>query len=119
MLEFDGKWKAVSGKLGTDTIPLPDTTLHIQGDRYTVESGNGRDEGELSWAGDAEQPTVDMKGTAGDHVGHTIAAIARVKGDVMQLCYAVDGSARPQSFKVRQGTAVVTVRYRRVSDPQS
>ena len=115
---FDGVWKAVSGKLGTDSIPLPDTMLHIEGNRYTVESGNGRDEGELTWGGDDQQPTVDMKGTAGDHVGHTIAAIARVRGDVMQLCYAVDGSARPSSFAVRQGTAVVTVRYRRVTGGQ-
>ena len=36
----------------------------------------------------------------------------------MQLCYAVDGSARPSSFAVRQGTAVVTVRYRRVTGGQ-
>jgi len=113
---FDGTWQAVSGKLGTDTIPLPDTILHIEGDRYSVESANGRDEGELSWGGEPEQPTVDMKGTAGDHRGHTIAAIARVKGAVMQLCYAVDGSARPRSFKAAPGTAVVTVRYRRIAD---
>ncbi len=113
---FDGTWKAVSGKLGTDSIPLPDTTLRIEGDRYTVESANGRDEGELIWGGDDEQPTVDLKGTAGDHKGHTIAAIARIRGDHMQLCYAVDGSARPSSFSVGPGTAVVTVRYRRVAE---
>lgn len=111
---FDGTWKTVSGKLGTDTIPLPDTTLHIEGNRYRVESANGRDEGELTVGGDAEQPTVDMKGTSGDHQGHTISAIARIRGDHMQLCYAVDGSARPKSFSVGPGTAIVTVRYRRV-----
>jgi uncharacterized protein (TIGR03067 family) len=112
---FDGIWKAVSGKLGTDTIPLPDTTLHIDGDNYVVDSANGRDEGKLVWGGDDEQPTVDMRGTAGDHRGHTIEALARVRGDHLQLCYAVDGSGRPRSFAVSAGIAVVTVRYRRIT----
>lgn len=116
---FDGTWQAVSGKLGTASIPLPETQLRIEGERYVVESGQGIDRGTLHWGPEAEYRQLDMTGTAGDHRGHRIEAIVRVKGDLMQLCYAVDGSARPQSFETRTGTAVVTVRYRRVTDGQA
>ncbi len=111
---FDGTWKAVSGKLGTETIPLPDTTLMITGDTYEVTSPTGVDGGELHWGEAGEFQTVDLKGTSGAHAGNTIHALARVKGDLLQLCYAVDGSDRPRSFNARQGQAIVTVRYRRI-----
>ncbi len=117
-MSFDGTWQVVSGKLGTDSIPLPATTLRIAGDRYTVASAEGHDTGKLTWGGDQAQPTVDLIGMTGEHRGLTILALARVKGDQMQLCYAVDGGVRPPSFAVRPGSAVVTVRYRRVTrDP--
>jgi len=112
---FDGVWKAVSGKLGTDTIPLPDTAFTITGDTYRVDSPSGVDEGRLDWGEGDEVRPVDMRGTRGDHAGNTLHALARVKGDILQLCYAVDGSGRPRDFSPAQGTAVVTVRYRRIS----
>lgn len=104
----------MGGRLGGASIPLPETTLSICADAYVVTSETGRDTGKLVW-GDADGPlTVDLIGTTGAHAGNTIKAIARVRGDVMQLCYTVDGSARPDGFDVASGTPVVTVRYRRV-----
>lgn len=111
---FDGTWKAVSGKLGTDTIPLPDTTFVVNGTNYEVTSPSGIDGGQLDWGEGDDVRTVDLKGTSGEHAGNTIHALARVKGDILQLCYAVDGSGRPRDFSPAQGTAVVTVRYRRI-----
>lgn len=114
---FDGKWQTVSGKLGTDTIPLPATVMHLAGDRYEVHGPDGIDAGELIWGetgGDGNERCVDLRGTSGTHAGNTIVARARVKGDLLQLCYAVDGTGRPASFQTVQGQAVVTVRYKRV-----
>ena len=111
---FDGVWKAVSGKLGDQTIPLPDTVLKIAGGRYLVETPEGEDAGDLKWGPEGAVQSVDMVGTAGAHAGNRIEGIARVKGKFMQLCYAVDGSGRPRSFEAVPGTAVVTVRYRRM-----
>ncbi len=111
---FDGDWKAVSGKLGNQTIPLPDTMLKISGEGYVVETPDGQDKGDLKWGPEGDARTIDMIGTAGPHQGSRIEGIVRVKGKFMQLCYAVDGSGRPRSFEAAQGTAVVTVRYRRM-----
>ncbi|MEJ6601397.1 MAG: hypothetical protein ACKVI3_06700 [Verrucomicrobiia bacterium] len=111
---YDGKWQAVSGKLGTETIPLPETVLTIAGEGYTVDSPSGADAGDLVWGPEAEMRTMDMAGTSGPHQGSKIEALARVKGRFLQLCYAVDGSRRPVDFNPTQGTAVVTVRYRKI-----
>jgi len=112
---FDGTWKAISGKLGTDTIPLPETELMITGETYEVRSPEGVDHGALAWGMSDGEHTVRMQGMSGPHSDTAIDALARVKGDLMQLCYAVDGSGRPTSFSAQPGQAIVTVRYKRVS----
>jgi uncharacterized protein (TIGR03067 family) len=111
---FVGRWSAVSGKLGASTIPLPDTTFEVKTDGYTVRAAGNQDAGKLKWRQIGDLQAVDLIGTAGAHAGKTIEAIVRVRGDVMQLCYAVDGTGRPRTFDIAGGTAVVTVRYRRV-----
>lgn len=111
---YEGKWQAVSGKLGTATIPLPEAVLTIMGDNYTVDSPDGEDAGNLFWGPEAEMRTLDMVGTSGPHQGSRIEALARVKGSFLQLCYAVDGGRRPEHFSPVSGTAVVTVRYRKL-----
>lgn len=114
---LDGRWTVIGGKLGQSSLPLPAATLVITGDRYVVESGADRDEGRLVRGGTPALPTLDLIGTGGAHRGVTIAAIMRLRGDLMQLCYAVDGSGRPRSFDAPAGVSVVTVRYRRQSTP--
>ena len=114
MSAFDGDWETVSGRLGTDTIPLPKSRFLIVGDRYTVKTPEGVDEGRIKWGPEADLRQMDMIGTGGSHAGNTIEALARVKGRVLQLCYAVDGTTRPRDFNAMPGTAVVTVRYKRI-----
>ena len=115
MSAFDGNWETVSGRLGTDTIPLPKSLFVIAGERYSVKTPDGLDEGRIEWGAEGELREMDMIGTGGSHAGIKIQALARVRGKVMQLCYAVDGSKRPRDFNASPGTAVVTVRYRRLA----
>ncbi len=112
--DFIGRWEVVSGRLGPETIPVPSTVLTLDTDRFKVESPQGRDEGRATWWEVKGLVHVDLVGTGGAHSGMNIAAIARTRGPVLQLCYAVDGSARPTTFDVPAGVAWVTVRYRRV-----
>ena len=114
MTAFDGDWETVSGRLGTASIPLPPTTFSIEGNAYAVKTPEGVDAGSIEWGPEADLREMDMIGTSGAHAGSKIEALARVKGRVLQLCYAVDGSARPRDFNAKSGTAVVTVRYRRL-----
>ncbi|WP_221030482.1 TIGR03067 domain-containing protein [Actomonas aquatica] len=111
---FTGRWEAVSGRLGASAIPLPATTLTLEATRYTVKSPQGTDHGNATWDLTADPVTLDMRGTSGAHSGNTIHAIARTRGPVLQLCYAVDGSKRPTTFDVPAGAVWVTVRYKRL-----
>lgn len=112
--DFVGRWEVVSGKLGPETIPVPTAVLTLGTDRFTVESPQGRDRGRATWREVGGVVQVDLVGTGGAHSGLNIAAIARTRGPVLQLCYAVDGTARPTRFDAPVGVAWVTVRYRRL-----
>lgn len=112
--DFVGRWEVVSGKLGPETIPVPTAVLTLEIDRFAVESPQGRDQGRAAWREVGGLVQVDLVGTGGAHSGMNIAAIARTRGPVLQLCYAVDGTARPTTFDAPTGVAWVTVRYRRV-----
>lgn len=116
---YDGTWQAVSGKLGTDTIPLPATVLTIEGEQYTVNSPEGEDRGKIVWGDPGDTRRMDLRGTRGPHTGTKIEGLVRVKGNFLQLCYAVDGTRRPTNFEPTPGSAVVTVRYRRLEPGES
>lgn len=112
---FDGVWQSVGGKLGTASIPVPETRLTISGSAYAVEVAGQIERGRLEWDVAVEPTRVRMIGTAGDHAGHVVDAIMRVRGTIMQLCYAVDGGTRPGMFaEAETRPAIVTVRYRQV-----
>ena len=111
--DFLGKWQMVSGRLGAATIPLPEALFTIEAEHYQVDSQLGRDEGRLEWLQGSDPQAVNLAGTGGAHAGARIEAIIRVRGRVLQLCYAVDGSRRPRDFEPQSGAAVVVVRYRR------
>jgi uncharacterized protein (TIGR03067 family) len=113
---FDGVWRVAGGRLGDQSIDLPAAELRIAGATYVVESPAGRDEGRWEVQPDSEPLAVDLIGTGGPHAGKRLRAIARVRGDTLQLVYgAGENAARPTDFVARGGTAVLAVRYRRVT----
>jgi len=52
-------------------------------------------------------------GVTGPNAGRTIAAIWRVEGEVLELCYDVGGGTRPTMFASAAGSTRLLVRYRR------
>ncbi len=112
--EFFGVWEVVSGRLGSQSIPLPASQLTLAAATYRVETPTGVDHGKATWSEAYGQVALDLHDIGGEGGEQTIAAIARVRGSVLQLCYAVDGTGRPHGWEAPGGLAWVTVRYRRV-----
>jgi uncharacterized protein (TIGR03067 family) len=113
---FDGVWRVAGGRLGDQGIDLPAGELHITGATYEVRSELGRDTGRWEVQAGGEPTAVDLIGTQGPHAGRRLRAIARVRGDTLQLVYGVGEDApRPADFVARGGAAVLAVRYRRVA----
>lgn len=113
---FDGVWRVTGGRLGDQVIDLPASELRVTGAHYVVESAAGRDEGRWEVQPDSEPLAVDLVGTSGPHACKRLRAIARVRGDTLQLVYgAGEHAPRPTDFVARGGAAVLAVRYRRVT----
>jgi uncharacterized protein (TIGR03067 family) len=113
---FDGVWRVTGGRLGDQSIDLPASELRITGATYVVETSVSRDEGRWEVQPDSEPLAVDLIGTDGPHSGKRLRAIARVRGDTLQLVYgAGENAPRPSDFVARGGAPVLAVRYRRVT----
>jgi uncharacterized protein (TIGR03067 family) len=114
---LDGIWIPQGAEFAGEAIPFPRTRLVITGDRYIVEGEAGRDEGHWTANTDLTPHTIDLVGTAGPHRGQTIAGLFRLRGNLLQLCYAVGpGDApppRPTVLGAPAGTLQMVVRYRR------
>ena len=111
---LEGTWRAVGGRLGTESIPIPATCFVITGDTYVIETPAGIERGCWVWLETEEPRVLRLTGTTGQHANQVIEALVRVRGSVMQLCYAVDGGPRPQDFADAETRgAVVTMRYHR------
>lgn len=85
----------------------------IAGTDYRVENAAGRDAGVLRFAPEGIDVALDLVGMSGPNAGRTIAAIWRVEGDVLELCYDVGGGPRPTMFASVAGSTCLLVRYRR------
>ena len=116
---LDGTWIPQAAQLGGEAIPFPDARLVIEGDHYVIETAGAREEGSLRIDANASPPQVDLLGTKGQHAGQAIAAIFRLRGNLLQLCYRVGGDersgARPHTLEAPRGTMQLLIRYRRKS----
>lgn len=115
---LDGEWQTLGARLGDQPIEIPGARLVIAAGRYVVDTPTGRDEGTILCRAATDPWEVDLAGTAGPHAGRTIRAVARLKGELLQLAYDVGGGTRrPRDFTARAGSSIVAVRYKRISAP--
>ncbi|MFH1498089.1 MAG: hypothetical protein ABII82_09725 [Verrucomicrobiota bacterium] len=116
---LDGVWIPQAVEFGGGPVPLPSSRLLIKNDRYTMEAeGAESDRGSLHF-NHAEVPSaLDIVCESGAGAGRTIRAICRWRGDLLQLSYfAEDTARRPADFRTAQGSLQVMVRYRREAPP--
>jgi uncharacterized protein (TIGR03067 family) len=114
---LDGTWIPQAAQFGGEAIPLPDARFVISGDRYIIETGGTREEGRLAIDASVAPSRVDLLGTTGPHAGQAIAAIFRLRGNLLQLCYLVGererSGARPRTLDSPRGSLQLLIRYRR------
>lgn len=112
-----GKWQPVSSGTGTQKFPeeqLKKTLLVIEKDKYTVTIGPMKDQGELKLDPKAKPKTMDIFGTEGPNKGKTFLCIYEIDGDMLKVCYALDGTKRPTEFK--PGDKALLTIYKRMKD---
>jgi uncharacterized protein (TIGR03067 family) len=116
-----GIWKMIRAELsGEPAHPLivDNTTLEISATHYSVWFGEEiADRGHVV-AADATaaeaHPILTLRGLEGPNTGRVISAIYPAKGDLLRICYGLDGTT-PDAFVTRADTPRYLVVYRRKS----
>ena len=117
--EGDGTWvpffmEQNGMKFDDETIKKLDLTLILNGDKYEVKSGKDVIEQGTAIVDKAKTPnTVDIKAIDGPHKDKTIPGLIELKGDVLTVCYNLEGNERPKEFATKAGSRLLVVRYKK------
>jgi uncharacterized protein (TIGR03067 family) len=116
MATTDGTWKPVSVELGGQ--PLPDEVLQtmelmLEGNSYVMRAGEQLDRGTIALDEETLPLRMDIAGTRGPNAGKHIPAIWRLDGDLLTICYGLEGESRPFSFATGANPKLFLVKYRR------
>ena len=117
MATTDGTWKPVSVELGGE--PLADEVLRtmeliLEGNSYLMRAGGQLDRGTIGFDERTDPLRMDITGTRGPNAGKHIPAIWRLDGDLLTICYGLEGEARPPSFTTGKNPRLFLVKYKRV-----
>jgi uncharacterized protein (TIGR03067 family) len=114
---LEGTWSMQEGELGGTRLPEQATKairLVLAGNRYTVTTSEGADEGNVRLVPDEKPSAMDIAGTKGPNQGKTFPAIYELKDDTLKICYDLAGKQRPKTFETKAGTQLFLATYRRV-----
>ena len=111
-----GTWQMIRAELAGEpahALVVEHTTLEITGDRYFVRYDREvADRGRISFVSGEPHSTLTLRGTEGPNAGRSIPAIYQVRGDLLRICYGLDGEP-PAAFTSPPGSPRYLATYRR------
>ena len=116
--EFEGEWRMVSGVM--DGSPMEKSVVQwvkrvTAGNETTVYAGP-QVLMKMSFTSDASKSpkTIEYVHTAGSNKGKTQQGIYEFVGDLMRICVAAPGAARPEEFQSTPGDGATFTEWKRV-----
>ncbi|PAW68052.1 MAG: hypothetical protein B9S34_03550 [Opitutia bacterium Tous-C1TDCM] len=109
---LDGLWQPTSAEFSGAKAPaeiLERTELELSLGRYTVRFGGESSDAGI-FTGDAF--TLTLLSVEGTNAGRTIPCVYQLKGDLLRICFGLDGT-RPPAFATVAGDQRYLVTYRR------
>ena len=110
-----GTWKMIRAELaGEPAHPLlvEHTTLELTPEHYLVRYDREiADRGHITLTASAPHAQLNLHGIEGPNAGRIIPAIYQRKGDLLRICYGLDG-APPVAFGSPAGSPLYLVTYR-------
>ena len=107
-----GRWEMIKAELAGEDAPdllALRVELELTAVSYAVSfAGQVTDRGTYVLAGES----LTLTGTAGPNQGRTIPCILQHRGDLLRVCYGLDGTA-PVAFATKPGVQHYLATYRR------
>ena len=116
-----GTWKPTAADLGgnkIDAMVLENASFVVEGENYTVSVNDFTEKGTFKLDPKKEPKALDFFPTQGNNNGKTFLCVYKIDGDVLTICYSLDGTTRPENFEPLSNT-LLFVKYERVKNPQS
>jgi serine/threonine-protein kinase len=116
--KFQGTWTFVSSETGGKKLPadeLKGLILTFEGNKHTVKKGD-----EVIQVGtqklDPSKPpkTIDVTMTEGPNKGKVMLGIYEIDGDMLKVCFDLQGKKRPMEFKSAPGSQTFVNVHKRV-----
>lgn len=96
---LNGNWVPVQQELGGQVLPaslFANQQMELADSNYTVQA-ESVDKGVLYYG----KGKMDIYGREGVNKGKHVAAIYRVEGDELRICYNLGGESYPESFNTK------------------
>ena len=114
--KLEGTWLPLAMELGGqkfDANQLKDTKLVMTQEKYELISPQIKDKGELK-IDEAKKPReMDILSREGPHKDKPILAIYGFDGELLKVCYGLDGKTRPTEFKTTKDDGFFMAVYKR------
>jgi uncharacterized protein (TIGR03067 family) len=114
-----GSWKPTAADLGgnkIDAMVLEKASFTVEGEKYSVSVNDFTEKGTFKLDPKKEPRQLDFFPTEGNNNGKTFLCVYKIDGDVLTICYSLDGSTRPENFEPLSNTLLL-VKYERVKNP--
>ena len=110
-----GTWKVEKATFNGDdsTALFNGTVLTLEDGKFKVAFAGMNDVGTLTLDPDKKPKQMTIVGTDGPSKGKTMPAIYEIDGDMLKVCYALDGKEAPKEFKSTAETKTLLVAYKR------
>ena len=110
-----GTWKIEKAVLrGEDTTDaFKAAVLTMEDGKYTVDFAGGQDKGTVAVDVAKKPKQMTIAGTDGPNKGKTIPAVYELSGDMLKICYQLEGKDPPAGLESKAGTSTLLIVYKR------
>jgi uncharacterized protein (TIGR03067 family) len=115
---LDGYWVPVGAWVAGEVVPIAELRVA----RFVLQRGAWRiedqqrqvvDRGEYRVDAGTDPKGLDIVAREGPNAGRTMLAIFELHGDLLTICYDLDGAERPQGTEPRDDQLLLMITYAR------
>jgi len=121
---LNGIWQPIAAYVDGEVLPVQDLRvkrLVLESGAYQIINHDNQvaDRGEIHVNDSAVPRAMDIIDLEGPFAGRTLRAIFELDGDMLTVCYDLDGSGRPESMQPHEGVILLMITYARASPSRS
>lgn len=119
-MSVDGHWVPIGAWVAGEVVPIAElrvARLVLEGGAWRIEDRTRSvvDRGDYLFDPSTRPRSLDLVGREGPNAGRHFRAIVEIDGDLLTVCYDLDGGERPSSTEPQEDLLLLTITYARAS----